>query len=129
MTVIEQGSTILLSHPELQNPHLHIILVNPINEGVLKTAMVNISSYHGLPTQETTVILHKGEHDFIKHDSYVRYSDAKKINVDVIQKLLDERRASFRVSVTPELLYKVFNGLLRSKNTPSHVKAFCRNNR
>ncbi|MCQ2121015.1 MAG: hypothetical protein MJY78_04200 [Fibrobacter sp.] len=44
------------------------------NDDVL---VVNRSTYHGLPSEETTCILNPGDHSSVEHTSYIPYKRAK----------------------------------------------------
>lgn len=74
---------------------------------------------------DLTVTLKSGDHDFIKHDTVVNYSDARTFAktdlIDRIEKRLFEQRNPF----DQEILGAIQEGLFASPFTPKNIKNSC----
>jgi len=57
MIQISRKRTLYLVFPSGTTAHLHIILTDPDTDDPVKAVMVNISTYRGLKTEDSTVIL------------------------------------------------------------------------
>ncbi len=79
---------------------------------------------------ETTVVLTAADHRFIKHESVVRFSDAREMKIELVEKLLSSRPGQF-VGVlhdpcSEKLLARIRQGLLDSPMTPKEIKRKCK---
>ncbi len=61
------------------NSHLWFAISNPDPED--KVLIVNATSRHGVPREDSSCLLFKGDHSCITHDSYIAYKHAMEINV------------------------------------------------
>lgn len=84
--------------------------------------MVNITTLRS--HSDRTVILRKGDHPYILHDSVVSYQDAQELSVVKIQAQIDRGWPQCD-SCSDELLKKVQAGLLASPFTKKSIKAIC----
>jgi hypothetical protein len=64
--------------------HLNVIITEPTED--MNYLVVPVTTYyedaegHSLPGQDNSCILKAGRHPFIKHKSYVRYKNARRMN-------------------------------------------------
>jgi hypothetical protein len=123
--MIQCKRTLYFPFPQGTTPHLHIILTDPVGNPPV-VVLVNISTYHGKSFEDSSVILTPGQHPYIQRDSYVAYDYAKKVNVEVMQSLIDRGHATFRDDVDGHIFELIRSGLLKSRRTPVELKTFCR---
>lgn len=97
--------------------HLHIVCCEPVETYYgLAVLVVNISTVKENLVYEKTCILKKGEHPFIKQDSYVVYRQSVVWKVESIERRLRSGEIVFREDVTQDVLDKVLKGFLISKS-------------
>ncbi len=118
--------------------HLHIVLTQPVQG---KIAVVNLTSLHDddgqeKPGADKTVILHRGDHDWIDHDSYVYYGNAQLATVALLINALQNLGFTEQKPLRPGILKMVQDGLelspktKRAKDgTPGELLQFCRDAR
>lgn len=79
---------------------------------------------------DTTCVLKVGDHPFIPHDSVLNYSDAREMPIDLVEKALKCGTTSFvcepHEPCRPDVLARIQQGLLDSKQTPKMIKELCR---
>ena len=120
------GDTFLL--PKLSNlvEHLWIIITEPEPE-THKAACVNITTRQR--HSEATVILQPQEHPFITRESVVYYVDAKILDLNLVEEILNKGTTQFTCAqherCSPDLLRRVQQGLLESKLASNRIKEYC----
>ena len=111
------GECILLPKASNEISHLWIIITEPIGDQK-RVVIANLTSMRS--NSDQTVILKKGDHPFIQHDSIINYSDVRFVEVE---KLIN---ASAMFPVQKEfdsnILNKIQKGLLPSPHTPLGIK-------
>ena len=93
--VLKAGDTVemRLGHPTI--PHLWILVTDPHPESQ-KSVIVSVTTLRSHSDQ--TVILRKGDHPYILHDSVISYQDAQEFSVVKIQaKLIAAGRSAIPV--------------------------------
>ena len=105
--------------------HLFVIILETQSH-TRNTIIVNVQSDRGGRSVDRTVVLHRGDYEFIQHDSYVNYSLAKIVSVDDLEQLLSAGTARMRPAVTQEVFQHIADGILRSPFTPLEVKEMVR---
>ncbi len=83
--------------------------------------VVNCSTYRDFSGEDTTCILNKGEHPFIKQTSYIPYNRARIMAYEDVLKLSPIR------DVSPELYEKLRNGAKKSEQTPQKILVYILN--
>lgn len=63
-----------MDYPSGTGKHLIIVAEKYPGSEYLLLLLVHVTSINGYPGEESSCILKKGDHEFIKHDSYVKYS-------------------------------------------------------
>jgi hypothetical protein len=115
------GDTFLADDLNEDNLHLWII-VTPATEGEVVT--VCLVTAH--KRSERLVVLNKGDHPFIRHESVIAYRHSVIRTVGDIEESLKNGLAKARDPVSAELLKRIQNGLLESDFTPNGVRAYYR---
>ena len=106
-----------------ESEHLWIIATEPNNEGLV--AIASLTSLRGAKDQ--TVILHKGEHPFITHDTCVSYIQAEITSVEKLEVRLQCGRAKLHdVDAAPTLLKDILAGFSGSPHTKNRIRDFVR---
>lgn len=105
--------------------HLHIICCDPVETyNGPAVLVVNISTVKENLVYEKTCILKKGEHPFVKQDSYVVYKQAVVWKVESIERRLRSGEIIFCEDVTQDVLDKVLKGFLNSKSVNRRILNF-----
>jgi len=120
-STLKCGDTFLTGDGNEDNFHLWVVLTSP-NEGEVVT--VCLVTAH--KRSERLVVLYKGDHPFIQHESAIAYRFSQIRLVEDIQELLRSGAAKPRDPVSPELLQRIRAGLLDSDFTPNGVRAYYR---
>lgn len=115
------GDTFLTGDGDEANFHLWII-ITPANEGEVVT--VCLVTAH--KRSERLVVLNKGDHPFVQHESVIAYRYCQIRDVADIEELINRDLAKSREPVSPSLLKRIQAGLVDSDFTPNGVRAFYR---
>jgi hypothetical protein len=124
---LQCGDTFLLPRSSAETEHLWIVLTE-VDASTRKAVCVNVTTrrHHS----DLTLILNSGDHPFIKHESVINYQDAREMPIDAVEQALAARTAQFvcvqREPASEDLLKRVRQGLIDSKQTPKGIKAYCR---
>jgi hypothetical protein len=105
-----------------ESEHLWIITTEQNNEGLF--AIASLTSLRGAKDQ--TVILHRGEHPFITHDTCISYAQAEITSADKLEVLLQCGRAKLHVDAIPTLLKDILDGFSGSPHTRNRIRDFVR---
>ena len=119
------GDTFLAPKTSYAIEHLWIVITHPDKDG--KAVCVNVTTKHSY--SETTVILRKGDHPFIKHDSVVNYADSQILDLKAIQTAIAAQPKNYICKAhdpcSPKMLADVQDGLLKSKLVKKAIKERC----
>lgn len=118
---IRVGTCFLLREREDQDFHLWMVVADDGRSIVI----VNVTTLRS--GVDTTTLLERGEHPFIKHDSVVNFRDAKKFDKHLIPKLhaLGTNKFRFQEECFPDVVQKLKTGILKSPFTSREIKRFC----
>ena len=125
MPLFGKKTTFLAPVPSPTQLHLCIAMTEPQEEPEI-VVMVNISTVYNKPHEDRTVILQPGDHEFIKHESYVAYEYAKRVRVSILETRHKKAQLTIKDEISDELFEKILDGLFRSSRTPGDIKALCR---
>lgn len=103
--------------------HLHVVILD-CELHTNTTVIVCVETLVG--KKDKTTVLNPGDHDFIKHPSYVNYGRSKPISSAELLELLNKGIAKTMEPVTAELLSRLRKGILDSGFTPTDVLEYCR---
>jgi hypothetical protein len=116
------GDTLLIPAPGMGvTPHLWILAMDPVTDTQL-CIIVNVTTLRN--SRDQTVVLRKGEHPFVTHDSAVFYGDAQIVDVRQLHADVAARTAQTRERCSPEVIRLVRDGLTASPFTPKKVLIF-----
>jgi hypothetical protein len=106
--------------------HLYVILTSPCcdKSGVPSVAMVSFRSVDGDLPYDTTCVLEKGDHPFVKRPTWVDFGRA---NIFAVAKLENGIRTGQLIRYEPvsdALFKRVAEGLCTSPMTPPKIVAF-----
>lgn len=107
--MLECGDTFLIE--DVDGPECHLwIVITPPSEG--EVVIVSVTTKR--QKSETLVILKKGDHPFIEHDSVIAYRYSKVVTVESIETAIKNGTAKKREPASPSLLKRAQDGLLES---------------
>ena len=124
--IIRPRQTFLMKSGPLHDPerlHLHFVCLDVDDDG--NTLIVPVASYKE-NYSDSTCILDVGDHEFIKHKSFVLYLEAQIRNADELQADIDERVIIPQKDILQYFLLKIRKGVLDSKETPRNIKDYCK---
>jgi hypothetical protein len=123
--LLKSGDSFLIPKTGGSTEHLWIVLTDPDVDG--KSVCVNITTQQN--HSETTVVLNKGDHPFVQHASVVYYTDARILDLNLVQQALETKTTMFACVLhkpcSQDLLKRIREGLLKSRQTPKKIKAVC----
>jgi hypothetical protein len=118
--VLSAGSTFLF---DLRgNIHLWVVASDPDDEG--RFLVVSLTSLKG--SRDQTVILHGGEHPFLKWPTCVFYQQSDIMTVAQLEQLIASGNAKMRETMAADKTALILDGFLASEFTRKRVIAFAR---
>ncbi len=99
--------------------HLCIVVAPPKDE---KVVVVSVTTRHN--KSESLVILQKGDHPFIAHESVIAYRYSRIVKVKYIENAVTNKDAAPRGPASDKLLKRAQSGLIESEFTPYGVIEF-----
>lgn len=100
--------------------HLFIIILN-CEEYTRNTIIVYVQSVRSTKVDKTT-ILNAGDHEFIKHESYVEYRQAQIVSGDDLEQKLLEGVARPMTPMKGDAFNRICDGIMKSDFTPVEVR-------
>ena len=99
--------------------HLFVIIL----EGEIYTRNTIIVNIQSVPKGkfDNTVVLRKGDHEFIDHDSFVNYRLARIISLSELEKKIAEGTAVVKSSFDNDIFQLICDGISKSRFTPAEV--------
>jgi len=113
------GDTYLLRKPNQEVGHLWVVLTG-LDEATGKVIVVNLTTLRA--GSDTTVILKRGDHDFIEHETVVFYLDAQWVPAVALEAAVNQRAGRRLAPFRADVLERICAGLLVSKFTPKQIK-------
>lgn len=104
-------------------PHLWIIITDVDKDSDL-IVIVSLTTLRRNADQ--TVILRKGDHPFIDHESIVYFADARLTELKSIDALVTAGTIKQQASCSANLLKEIQAGTLACDLTPNKILFFCR---
>jgi hypothetical protein len=124
--VLSCGDTFLIPKRSDQIEHLWIVITEPDGDG--KAICVNVTTKQEY--SDTTLILRRGDHPFIRHDSVAHYPDAKILDLNKVEAALATGGLSFvceaHAPCEESVVRKIQEGLLKSPHPSKGLKAYYR---
>lgn len=100
-----------------EQPHLWVVICV---DG-LHAICVNLSTCR--EHSDTSTILHRGEHPFIKHDSAVVFKKMTTLNAEKILQAASQGVVAFQTKASPQVLDKIRAGASVSRHTPIRYRS------
>ncbi len=88
--------------------------------------MISITTIYDKSKLDRLLVLHEGDHPFLRHDSVPFYALAGFFSIRELETALANGEAKPRENASPALVTKILNALIESDFTPNHVRAYCR---
>lgn len=107
--------------------HLFIVLTDPaelLDFSGKQSLLVGVASVYPNIPHDPACELHQGDHEFIKHKSYVIYAQSR---IELSQKLINGVKKGNLVpkgTLVGEIFARVCKGLVESRFTPPRIVAF-----
>ena len=123
--MLSPGTTILIPSGPLHDPHrkhLHVVVARKSGPPA-QILMVSVCSMN-VAYEDSTTCLSGGEHPFIKHPSYIRYSEARYDNEVDIQRGIDKEVFEIHEPCSEEFLENVLNGFDHSPSAKPFTVTF-----
>lgn len=99
--------------------HLFILLSDPLSiESLQCNLLVPISTRDHLRMQDLTCELSKGDHDFIRHDSFVFYAKMRHEETSKLLKAVAQGTFISHESLREDIFARIVTGAITSKFTP-----------
>src|SRR5262249_27606257 len=119
--MLKCGDTIEMPKPGHSVPHLWILITEP-DAASGEAVMVNVTTLRS--HSDTTVLLKRGDHPYIIHDSVVFYADARIVDCRKIDAGVNAGYFPQLAACSPAVLKTIQEGLLKSPYTPNKVIAY-----
>lgn len=122
-------ATVLIPTPTERKPdlrHLFIVLNNAmkglhatIEDGVIATGVTSIQQgrYY-----DNSCVLYRGDHPFIRHDSYVNYVNCKVYSAAALLRGIKDGKLIPRGPMDDVVFARVLYGVLKSPRTPQEIQ-------
>lgn len=120
---LRAGQTLFLSQSRKNVTHLWVVASDPFGDPG-QVVLVSLSTLR--KGSDTTVVLKRGDHPFIKQDTVVYYSDTRVKMVHQLEALLDAGGANYHADCSPELLQRIQAGIQASPLTEPWIKETCK---
>jgi CTP:molybdopterin cytidylyltransferase MocA len=117
---VNLGDTFLGGSEVHGEDHLWIVINDPAAHGN-SALIVNISTLR--PRADTSCLLHRGDHPFIRHDSYVRFGSARAVSCQDVGHLFAARRLRPHQSASATLVARIRAAALASTKFPPELCA------
>lgn len=124
-------ATLLIPSGPAHDPdrkHLFVVLTDPaqVLEYTEKhSLLVGIASVQPDLPHDSTCLLHAGDHEFIRHKSYVHYAQAR---IEPSQSILNGVKKGVLVPkamLVEEIFVRVCKGIVESRFTARKIVSFC----
>ena len=120
---ISCGDALLPSPNQNIDNHLWVVVTDPEGDPP-SVVIVNLTSFR--PGVDETVILHQGDHPFVRHKTVVNYCDARSRPTKGIEEALEKGLIKILDSATPQFIKRIKQGVLDSTETPPDIKEYFR---
>lgn len=106
--------------------HLFIVLTDPVTGDKLVLIASLCSVCGGVPYDKTCV-LEAGEHQFIRHKSYIDYSKLNIVEAGKLSKGVQTGVFMNKGPMSEDVVNRIIDGVFVSKRTPRESKEFLKN--
>jgi len=119
---LDIGSTFTNKQTEKLSSHLWFVISYPFNSPE-QIVIVNLTSWRlkAVGLNDSGCILEVGDHEFVRHKSYINYSQTKPPYVKDLHTAIDNGLLILNEPCKDELFIKILDGASNSKFTPLWV--------
>ena len=124
--MVKAGDTFLYKYPK-NDRHLFIVVLDTYNTGsTVICPCVMVTSWKDNPKfDDPACILDVGDHEFIKHKSYIAYREVVLFEKDYIEHCLECGEAKTKEPVTGEMMERILKSAVNSRKIrKSNLKYF-----
>lgn len=123
--VVKRGALLVPSNPQgnLSKNHLFVILNEPVGPQQ-EIIIVPICTVYEDRKYDDSCIVNAGDHDFIKHPSYVYYRKCRQHTAFELKRGIENRLFVDKGIVSVELFDRIISAASRSKFTPRFVNEY-----
>ena len=114
------GASLLIPAPGLGNTHLWIVATAPDPRCIL----VSLTTLRF--DRDQTVVLHPGDHPFVRHQTVALYGDARVVSIEALQAQVRAGTAKPHLPCSNGMVKLIQAGILASPHTPRKVETFYR---
>ncbi len=126
MFLPNRKATLLVPSGPLHDPdrkHLFIVLSDPVTDEQV-VLLVSISSVKPNRWNDEACLLYRGDHPFIKKESFVDYSSARIEPATKLTKAIDQGVFIPREPISEVVFERICAGVMASRRTPKDIKRF-----
>jgi hypothetical protein len=116
------GDTFLIYDDQGAPPHLHIVITEPDESGLV--VLVSVTSERA--KSDTMVRLSSGDHPFIRHPSVITYAYSKLLSEARLRELVLTGEAFAREAASADLVRRLRAGMNETDRAPRDVQNFFR---
>lgn len=102
--------------------HLRYVISDPDPDEYVM--VVNMSTYHGLPSEDKTCLLYPGDHEEVKRESYIVYTRAEAMDRYKIMGMAAKGLIVYKNRISPAVLQKLQDGARKSPFLKEDFKRF-----
>lgn len=124
--MVKAGDSFLYRYPKNDN-HLFIVVLDEYNNGInIICPCVMVTSWKDNPKlDDPACILNAGDHEFIKHKSYVAYKEVVLFEKEYIESCLEYGTFKIKEPVSKELLERIIKSAPNSRKiSKNNLKYF-----
>ena len=120
------GYTYHLAKPGHDTAHLWIVVTDEDSTG--EVAIVSLTSYRPWSTAHSNspVLLRRGDHPAVRHDSIVFYQDIRKVPAEALEKAIEGGAGRRHADCSDEILERIQQGVFQSPHTPPEIAQYVR---
>src|SRR5258708_10421215 len=118
---MQAGDTLLITLERTQSiPHLWVVVTNPDERGQLLIVSITTLRHN----VDQTVVLQRGDHPFVRHQSSVFFGDSMIVSEERLEQWRLAGVASAEEPCRADILRLIQDGVLVSDYTPRKIIAF-----
>lgn len=106
------------------NPKRHLYIVISDSDVDNRVLIVSLNTFKNNGREDTSCLLFKGDHSFIKQKSYIRYDRAEEIEEVRLLQLKLKGLIVLKEDISPKVLKRIQNGAKKSNALPRKFKKY-----
>lgn len=122
---IEAGDCFLIPSGSGSKQHIFTVVFGPCQlpqrGSADQVVMLSFTSVRPEIPYDNACLIQAGEHEFVKHLSYVYYREPRIEQLSHVIKMLETGTWRSKAKCSPELLKRIFNGAKQSSRAPRYL--------